>query len=92
MIAVFSVLETQNWSDSLLSTLQVDEDDSDEAAASAEACFKLHGRNIVLSDDGKAAERTASYDHGIVISRSPLRPGRIFRVSELFTVQLDSSS
>ena len=51
----------------------------------AGSCFKLHGKNIVLSDDGRSAERTASYNHGVVISQSPLRPGHIFRVCHHFS-------
>jgi len=54
-----------------------------ELAANAGACFKLHGKNIILNDDGRSAERRASYNHGIVISRYPLRPGHVFQVCNL---------
>ena len=60
----------------------------EELAVSTEACFKLHGKNILLSDDGRNAERTASYNHGIVISRHPLRPGHVFRVCQPNTLHL----
>jgi len=77
-------LSAGSWNSVAGAGMQVDVEAGEELACSAESCFRLHGRNIELSDDGMSAERTASYNHGLVISRHPLRPGRVFRVSELF--------
>ena len=73
-------------------TLQADMEASMELAANADACFKLHGKNIILSDDGRSAERRASYNHGIVISRHPLRPGHVFQVRDVLDLHLLSLS
>jgi len=73
-------------------TLQADMEASVELAANAGACFKLHGKNIILSDDGRSAERRASYNQGIVISRYPLRPRHVFQVCYLYCSSSLSSS
>jgi len=54
--------------------------DGVELSSNAELCFNIHGKNVVLSDGGRTAERTSSYNHAIVISHQPLRPAQLFRV------------
>ena len=54
--------------------------DGVELSSNAELCFDIHGKNVVLSDGGRTAERTSSYNHAIVISHQPLRPAQLFRV------------
>ena len=65
--------------------LQLAVDVVEDLSASPELKFKLHGKNVVLSDGGRSAERTASYNNGVVISHKPVRPGQLFRVCELLS-------
>ncbi|NXP71071.1 NEUL4 protein, partial [Ramphastos sulfuratus] len=46
-------------------------------------CQRFHGRcgqNVALGAEGLGAARVAGYCHGLVFSRSHLRPGELFEV------------
>ncbi|NWV24127.1 NEUL4 protein, partial [Origma solitaria] len=46
-------------------------------------CQRFHGRcgqNVALAAEGLGAARVAGYCHGLVFSRSHLRPGELFEV------------
>jgi neuralized-like protein 4 len=55
-----------------------------ESEEGAKGCVEfhagLHGKNILLGDGDKSAERISSYNQAVVISRRPLLPGQLFRV------------
>ncbi|NXG03646.1 NEUL4 protein, partial [Sakesphorus luctuosus] len=46
-------------------------------------CQRFHGRcgqNVALGAEGLGAARVSGYCHGLVFSRSHLRPGELFEV------------
>ncbi|NXA01340.1 NEUL4 protein, partial [Nesospiza acunhae] len=46
-------------------------------------CQRFHGRcgqNVALAAEGLGAARVSGYCHGLVFSRSHLRPGELFEV------------
>jgi len=40
----------------------------------------IRGDNVIVSGDRKTVKRVTGYNGGLVISRIPLRPGRLFQV------------
>ncbi|KAK0040385.1 neuralized-like protein 4 [Biomphalaria pfeifferi] len=58
-----------------------DRDQDSDTSAHLSTCFHSnHGKNILLRDGCKMAERLASFNHGIVVGNKPLKKRKLFQV------------
>ncbi|KAL5014249.1 hypothetical protein ScPMuIL_008519 [Solemya velum] len=61
--------------------IQPDRDQDQDTASSSQFEFHSnHGKNILLSNGGMLAQRTASYNQGLVIVSQPLSKNKLFQV------------
>lgn len=89
-VEMITITSSCSWDASLLASLQSQSITSELAeAAEIEAEDEYqnttgfhanHGKNIMISNGGLTAERTESYNQGLIVTSQPLRKNQMFQV------------